>query len=422
MNSRSYNETKFEENILHKYNNKVAKKRLKLHDENEEKVHKILFGDSETDKLSSQFKTVCNKKDNATTSSGSNVTEVAESQYSKGLPTKVFLNIKIGTVNVRKDEFFFADENKFEVFKKLFRGKHSQNSLNGKKRMASVIPNNGLTNYCPTIKAKLHLMDIEQFYNKYFGKFEQETIEIIANLMNLILWSNYFHSIHINMASQMKTEAQRLEAINEANEICSKRKDDIIEKLREHFLDVVSKIMGNDFKLAMKMLFLNILSVLKVLGNPNFITGDLFKKLKVLLWTNLKFDDFPKMIILLKSRYFQSDCIELITFLENCRSIDSGLTNRMTLFFLSASSSHKHFKPVIETVISGLNENLKELIIQASDQFRFQSMLKYQAVSSSPSKQESSDQKPTIFIQSVFSPKDTNRSKLLKLQKYLRCT
>lgn len=429
MRFRNFDEKKFEEYLCQTYNYQPCKKKIRLQDESEEKnpetLKLVLCREGETDKFTSQFKTVNNEKDNTsatsscnTSSSSSSATEVSlENQPSKELPNKINVNSIIGSVRVKKDDFFFANEKDIEKFRIMFRDKNSKNVANQMKKIPNIIPFNSanIVFNTPVIKEKIPLREIERLYQKYFSKAVQDTIVIIANILNMISLSNKHHKFRMDESFKKKTEAEKLKERCDANRMHLRHKKVLEAKLKANFLDVINKFIECEFEPTFQMFFLSILTVLRVLEQPKFKKGSIFKNLVLLLWNSLKNCDFdnPKVFGLFRSKSFRPDCIDLISLIEDSRNCDPGITDRLALFFLSTVNSRESFQPVLNALTSDSNEDLGQLLDNAIRYCRLHSKFKDRVENSSLPTQESVI--PTLAATSVQNnvPVEDNQQCLL---------
>jgi len=430
MRFRHFDERKFEEYISQTYNYEPLKKKIKLFDESEEKnpetLKLVLFREGETDKFTSQFKTVNNEKDNTsaisscnTSSSSSSVTEGSENQLSNESPTnKIAVKSIIGSIRVKKDDFFFANKDDIERFRKMFRNQNSLNVTKPSKKITSTVPFNGVYNVfnviSPVTKVKIPLREIERLYQKYFSKNVQDTIVIIANILNMISLSNKHHKFRMDESFKKKSEAEKLKERCDANRMHLRHKKVLEAKLKANFLDVINKFMDSEFEPTFQMFFLSILTVLRVLEQPKFKKGSIFKNLVLLLWNSLKNCDFdsPKVFGLFRSKSFRPDCIDLISLIEDSRNSDPGITDRLALFFLSTVNSRESFQPVLTALTNDSNEDLAQLLDNAIRYCRLHSKFKDRVVNSLPI-QESVIQTPATSVQNNVSVVEDNQQWLL---------
>lgn len=219
-----------------------------------------------------------------------------------------------------------------------------------------------------------NLVEIEKLYVKYFSKYVQDTIVIIANILNLISMSNKYHKNRVNESCKKRFEVDKLKESCDADRLHRKHKTILETKLKNNFICVISSFAESEFDSAFQMFFLSILTVLRVLDQAKFKKGGIFNNLVHSLWNSLKNSKFnhqfkQKIFSMFRSKTFQPDCINLISIIEDSRDIDPGVTNRMTLFFVSTVYSRDYFQPVINAVTSDSNEDLELLIDNANLQY-----------------------------------------------------
>jgi len=277
---------------------------------------------------------------------------------------------KIRLVNFKE----LIDEKYHYLYITNFLGLNPDPSINGIKNI--VTPNNvSIDNTSMFSKGQvdtrnLSLLGVENLYNKYFSKAVQDSIVIIANILNIISMSNKHHKARMDESFKKKTEAEKLKERCDANRIHLRHKKVLESKLKKNFVDVISSFEDSEFEHTFQMFFLSILTVLRVLDQPKFKKGSIFKNLVLLLWNSLKNSEFehPKVFTMFRSKSFRPDCIDLISLIEDSRDNDPGITDRMALFFVSSVNSQEHFKSVIKAVTSDCNEDLGLLLDNASFQ------------------------------------------------------
>jgi len=235
-------------------------------------------------------------------------------------------------------------------------------------------------------KTEENKIKIEDLYERYFSKSVQDTIVIIANILNVISLSNNHHKSRMDESFRKKTEAEKLKERCDANRLHGRHKKILEKKLKSYFTDVVSLFQESEFVEAFQMFFLSILTVLRVLDQPKFKKGSIFKNLVLLLWNILKNTEYnnPKVFTLLRSKDFRPNCIDIISLIEDCRDSDSGANGRMSLFFVSTVSSREHFQTVIDAINNDSNEDLELLIDYATFQSRINSQFRDPVNSSTP--------------------------------------
>ncbi|KAL4143659.1 hypothetical protein QTP88_005969 [Uroleucon formosanum] len=391
-----------------------AKKKKKLDTNGIDVLKLVLSREGETHKFKSQFKSALkSNKEMASTSTEEvpmviDCDEVTESENSS---TKN-LKPRIWVIDVKK----MMDEDNLLRWKEMIlpdnKFKHPTNGLkkivvakpstNGPKPSSNSTKVNGIKQplNCKN-QVKGNLIEIENLYKKYFSKSVQDTIVIIANILNIISMSNKHHKARMDESFKKKSEAEKLKERCDANRLHGRHKKILETKLKNNFITVVSSFEEPEFDSAFQMFFLSILTVLRVLDQPKFRKGSIFKNLVLLLWNSLKNSDYnhPKVYNMFRSKAFRPDCIDLISLIEDSRDTDPGVTDRMSLFFVSTVNSREYFQAVIDAVTSDSNEDLGVLIDNASSQCCIYSRFKDPVDSSSV--QNSNDKTPvTQIIQS----------------------
>jgi len=338
--------------------------------------------ESETLKLKSQFKSSLktNKEITITNTEEVSMAEFIESEKSSGKNLKSMIKV----IDPRK----MMEEDDYKMFMKnypfVIEPKHLKTDIKklsvSKPSTASSLPylhSNNVNGVKHTLNAKHfvrgHLIEIEKVYIKYFSKCVQDTIVTIANILNIISMSNKYHENRINESYKKRSEVEKLKEIYDADQLHGKHKKILEAKLKNHFICVITSFEESEFDSAFKMCFISILTVFRVLDQPKFRKGGIFKNVIHLLWNSLKNGEFnhkfkQKMFSMFRSKTFQPDCINLISIIEDIQDIDPGVTGRMPLFFVSTVYSRKIFQPVIEVITCDSNEDLELLIDNANFQ------------------------------------------------------
>lgn len=212
--------------------------------------------------------------------------------------------------------------------------------------------------------------------------------------------SNKYHKSRMDESFKKKSEAEKLKERCDANRLHSRHKTILETKLKNNFVEVVSSFDEPDFESAFQMFFLSILTVLRVLDQPKFKKGSIFKNLVLLLWNSLKNGNYyhPKIFTMFRSKTFRPDCIELISLIEDSRDNDPGITDRMALFFVSTVNSRDYFQKVIDVVTSDSCEDLEVLIDNATSQCSVNSKFKDPPVDSSTVQQSNNKMPATETI------------------------
>jgi len=223
-----------------------------------------------------------------------------------------------------------------------------------------------------------NLIEIEKIFKKYFGRSVLDTVIIIANIVNIISISNKHLKERMDETFKKKSEAEKLKERCNANHIHEIHKKILETKLKTNVLYVISYFAESEFDLAFKILFLGILTVLRVLDQPKYGKSRIFSKLLLTLSTSLKNGacDHPKMFSMFRSKEFRTECIEIISIIEDCRDSDPGIVIRMPLFFVSSVDNKQYFQAAIDTVTGKLNEDLELLIDNATLQCSINSNFK----------------------------------------------
>lgn len=345
----------------------------------------VLSREGETDKFKSHFKSIKNSQKNKNVSTtittknavavGSNVIEDKKIKSDENIKSTSFSHL-IGKIRLR-DVKTMMDEIMFKRFTMLFVENDTNNLIN--YNLVNVVtPDIPLNALISVPKEKLTLSEIENLYMKYFSKSVQDTIVVIASILNIISISNIHHKARMDESFKKKTEAEKLKERVDANRMHMRHKKVLEMKLKKYFVDVVTLFNESEFEHAFQMFFLSILTVLRVLDPPKFKKGSIFKNLVLLLWNSLKSSEYenPKIFTMFRDKKFRPACIELISLIEDSRDNDPRVTDRMAIFFLSAINDREYFQPVIDAVTGDSNEDLGILIDSAASQCFFNSKFK----------------------------------------------
>lgn len=375
---------------------------ISIHDKPAEKKHKldtngidflksVLSRESETHTFESQFNSSIPVKEIGSTviEEVPTVINCDESTKSTNSSTK---NVKsmINVINVRK----MMEEDKYIRWMKCLYLDINQTEhlTNGNTNLAVAQPstdkfNNSLystklNGVKYPLNAKNHvrgnLIEIEKLYKKYFGKSVLDTIIAITNILNIISISNKHHKERMDDTFKKISEAEKCKERCTANHFHRVHKTVLETKLKTNFVYVISSFAESEFDMVFQMFFLSIFTVHRILDQPTFRKGHIFNNLILLLSTSLKNSSYnhPKMFSIFLSKTFRSDCIELISLIEDSRHTDPEIIHRMPLFFISTVESQRYFQAATNAVTGKFNENLELLIDNATSQCSINSPFK----------------------------------------------
>lgn len=356
----------------------------------------VLSREGETDTFKSKFKSTPSiENDNENASTSSSVTRTTGKTMGDDIaePTKP-LNSLIGKIRVRDPHSMIEDSMIERFYSLFFEQKLPKIQRTIIKKI--IIPSNQSLSAHPVIRRHLSLKEIEELYKKYFSKSVQDTIVIIANILNIISLSNKHHKSRMDESFKKRSEAEKLKERCDANRIHTRHKRILEVKLKTYFNLVITSFTDEEFETAFQMFFLSILTVLRVLDQPKFKKGSIFKNLVLLLWNSLKSTEFehPKIFTMFRSKTFRPDCIDLISLIEDTRDSDPSITDRMALFFVSSVNSKDCFHGVINTITGDSSEDLGLLIENAAQQLR--SCSKFKEPQSIPSPKDTTDNKSLV--------------------------
>ncbi|XP_016661291.1 uncharacterized protein LOC100574406 [Acyrthosiphon pisum] len=378
-----------------------AKKKQKLDTNGIDVLKFVLSREGETHKFKSQFKSSLKlNKEIASTSTAEEVPIVVDCQEPIVIDCEESTtSANSSATNVKqklwvKDLKKMMDADNYIKWLKIINYKNKPNHpTNGMKKLAvAKLPISGTIRkplsglkvadlkhdvYVKKYK-KEHLVKIERLYKKYFSKSVQDAIVIIANILNIISISNKHYKTRVDESFKKRSEAEKLKKRCDANRLHGRHKKILETKLKINFVDVVSSFEFSEFDTAFHMFFLSILTVLRVLDHRQFKRGGIFKNVILLVRDSLKNSDcdHPKIFSMFRSKTFQPDCVDLISLIENSQDIDSGVSNRMSLFFVSTVNSWEYFQAVIDAVTGDSNEDLALLIDNATFQCSINSEFK----------------------------------------------
>jgi len=358
-----------------------AKKKQKVDKNRIDVLKLVICRVGKTEKFKSQFKSPLktNKEIDTTSTEEVSMEESIESEKSSEKNVKSMIRIIDPKKMMDEDAYKMWMKNyPFCILSKHLRTnikKLSVAKLSTTRSQPSLHSNNTLN---AENLVRGNLIKIEKLYKKYFIKSVRDTIVIIANILNIILMSEKYYKARFDASFKKKNEFQKLKERCDAHRLHVRHKKILETKLKNNFKDVISSFEESEFDLAFQMFLLSILTVLRVLDQPNFKKGNIFKKLVLLLIHSLKNSDYnhPQMFSLLGAKTLERNCITLISLIEDSRDIDSGVTDRMSLFFVSVKNNRKYFQAVIDAVTSDSKEDLALLIDNATLQFSNNSMFK----------------------------------------------
>lgn len=356
-NENNENENENNENIDQENNNEIIEISIqdndvdneKKNDENNDQDDVVFFDNESSNSSIEPMEIVCDEPlEDVEPSSSSKIGSIQCCDMSKLVePSKL-------------EEYYYC----FDLSHKI--PKPSKNTE--KKTGVNTSKNSSTQNSVQT--KNLALSEIERLYQKYFTKSVQDNIVIIANILNMISMSNKHHKARMDESFKKKTEAEKLKERCDANRMHLRHKKILESKLKKYFVEVISEFVYSEFEPAFQMFFLSILTVLRIVDQPKFKKGSIFKNLVLLLWNSLKNSDLDhaKVFGMFRSKSFRPDCIDLISLIEDSRDNDPGITDRMSLFFVSSVNSEEYFQAVIDAVTGDSNEDLGLLIDNAAFQ------------------------------------------------------
>ncbi|XP_016661575.1 uncharacterized protein LOC100574457 [Acyrthosiphon pisum] len=226
----------------------------------------------------------------------------------------------------------------------------------------------------PPVNGKNHvkwnLIEIETLHNEYFSKSVQVNIVTIANIINVISMSNEYLEAQLDESTEKRSEAEKIKYICDARRLHERYNRILETKLNKKCIDITSSFKKVDFYSAFIMFFLSILTVLRVLDQTKFGNNcqELFEIVKKLLPESLINNEcnHPNIFATFQSKSFYSDCMNVLSVINDSRDTDPGVTDRMPLYFLKTENSLGYFKAVINAVTSDSNEDLSLLIDNAT--------------------------------------------------------
>lgn len=216
-----------------------------------------------------------------------------------------------------------------------------------------------------SIPEKRDLWFYELLYNKYFSKRFQDSVYIIASILNLIEITNKHYRSRMNKTFGMKTEAAKLKEVCDAKRLYEKHLYVLELLFKEYFGDILSSFADLDFDYIFRLFFLGIVRVNRSLNKSEFTENSSFDDILLLSWKSLKnanFNDF-RVFSTFKSTSFRRDCFEILCMLDDYRHIDLTITTRMPAFFVFLNNNCNYF----EEVIDAINKNAEDLETLLSD-------------------------------------------------------
>lgn len=353
---------------MYKRSNIESEKKRKKNNEQENEIKNNLVKDQENEKKNDENIKKGNVMlfDNESSNSSIEPMEIVCDEPME--TTELVSSPKIGTIRIC-DMSKLIDPSKLEKYYDCFNvsQKFGKPSKSNEKKSVNASKNSAPQN---SVAKNLALSEIERLYHKYFSKSVQDNIVIIANILNIISMSNKHHKARMDESFKKRTEAEKLKERCDANRMHLRHRKILESKLKKYFMEVISEFAYSEFEPIFQMFFLSILTVLRILDQPKFKKGSIFKNLVLLLWNGLKNSelDNAKVFGMFRSKTFRPDCIELISQIEDSRDNDPGITDRMSLFFVSSVNSQEYFQKVVDAVTGDANEDLGLLIDNAAFQ------------------------------------------------------
>lgn len=397
-----------------------AKKKQKMNTNRIDVLKLVLSREGETDKFKSQFKSSLKPNKEIVSARIEDVPMEIDCDASTESANSSAISVRqrIFVIDPRK----MMNDDKYLLYVNVFADNLFKHQTNGMKKSAIPVklstngPKPSQSTKINGVKLPLNnknnvkgnLIEIEKLYKKYFSKSVQDTIVTIANILNIISMSNKHHKARMDESFKKRSEAEKLKERCDANRLHARHKKILETKLKNNFINVVSSFAESEFESAFQMFFLSILTVLRVLDQPKFRKGSIFKNLVLLLWNSLKNSEYnhPKIFSMFRSKAFRPDCIDLISLIEDSRDSDPGVTDRMTLFFVSTVNSREYFQTVIDAVTSDSNEDLSLLIDNAAFQCCVNS--KFKDPIDSTTEQHSNDKIPAP--EAIQNPINSNET------------
>jgi len=216
---------------------------------------------------------------------------------------------------------------------------------------------------------KWNLIEIEKLHNEYFNNSVQVNIVTIANILNVISNSNEYLKARLDESTKKRSEAEKIKYICDARRLHERYNKILETKLKNKFIDITSSFKESEFYSAFIMFFLSILNVLRVLDQTKFgHSQEFFEIVKQLLPESLINNEcnHPNIFATFQSIAFYSDCMNVLSVINDSLDTDPGVADRMPLYFLKTANSLEYFKAVINAVTSDSNEDLSLLIDNAT--------------------------------------------------------
>lgn len=349
---RDNNEEHFKNHITEKVDNTHPQKKINQTENEINTLKLVLTRKKGTDQFKSQLKfTLNNEKCNA---SSTTVTEIESMKnVCEGSTKSVSSNSKIGQIKCR-DLKTMIEDHKYTIYMENFFNKNS------------VVPL-----YSTVVRGNVLIHEIEKLYNKYFKKPVQDSIIIIANILNIIIICNKNYKSQMDKLFMKPNSSEKCTERLNAKNLHSMHTNNLETILKKHFIYIVSSIVNTEFELTIKMISLSILIIFIVLDHPKFNITNIFKMLVFVLNKSLKNSEFeyPEFYSIINSDSFNSDCYGLLSLIESSRDKDPSITDRMAFFFVSTVNGQEYFKTVINAITSDSNEDIKLLIDNAELQY-----------------------------------------------------
>lgn len=237
-------------------------------------------------------------------------------------------------------------------------------------------PRNGI--YSAAVKGNIPMFEIEKIYNKYFRKTVQDSIAVIANILNMIIIVNKHFKLQMGECNMNSDLALKEKLRWNTSQVHAIHTNILETKLKKHFLNIITSIVDTEFELTIKMVIICILTIFRVLDHPVFHISNILKMLVYIMSKSLKNSEFenPKFYSIINSESFCSDCYDLLKRIEDDRENDPGIIDHMALFFISTINGQEYFKAVTAAITSNSNEDISSLVNNAEVQYHVNSTFK----------------------------------------------
>lgn len=372
---RYYNEDDLENHITNKFQIVPPRKKIKKTEEVTNSLKLVLTRKKGTDQFKSQFKSLNSTEDNTLTIA----TEMESMNIMCERPTDSvnYSNNLIGKITLR-DPKTMMNEHNYKLFMEYFCNKKIKFSTETIKNDITLTESPINEKYLPAVHKNIPIFEIEKIYSKYFRKTVQDSIIIIANILNTIIITNKHYKLQMGECNKNPDLAEKENLRSTTSQVHSIHTDILETKLKKHFMNILQSIIDTEFELTIQMVIVCILTVFRVLDHPVFHVTDILNMLVCIISKSLKNSEFeyPKFYSIIDSKLFCSHCYDLLKRIEDSQENNPDIIDQMALFFISTVNGQEYFKTVTAAITSNSNEDISSLVNNAEVEYHVNSKFK----------------------------------------------